>query len=70
MNLICVDPTMSRSYTQTRLFFLVVLAGLLTSAESTQNDFATKEMVDNILREIQNLKVMCLRSCVLEINFR
>ena len=40
------------------------------SAESTQNEFATKEMVENILREIQNLKVMCLKSCLVEMSFR
>ena len=61
---------MSRSYIPTSLFFLVVLAGLLNYVESTQNEFATKEMVDNILREIQNLEVMCLKSCLLEMSFR
>ena len=56
------------SLSNTRTGFLVVLAVLLRSAKSTQNEFATKEMVDNILREIQNLKVMCSKSYAIEIN--
>ena len=58
---------MGPSYIPTGLFFLVVLAGLLRSAESIQDEFATKEMVDNILREIQNLKVMCFKLWVIDI---